>query len=66
MATTGLVSFKVGSKMMLIGSPYPSAPLSDIVVRSVAAFVDGMFGCMIERRIVVQGIGGMDCLVNDS
>ena len=45
--------------MMLIGgSPHLSAPLSlsDIVVRPGAAVADVMLNCMVERKMVVQGM----------
>ena len=49
--------------MMLIGSPHPSAPLSDIVVRPAAAVADVLLIWMVEIRMVVQGTNGF---INDS
>lgn len=49
--------------MMLIGSPHPSVPLSDIVVGPTTAIAVVMLVYSVERRIVVQG---MDGFINDS
>ena len=49
--------------MILIGSPHPSAPLSDIVTRPTAAVAVVMLVISVEERIAIQGIDGF---INDS